>query len=74
MNEEYIKNQKRLFIKDLEKLLKVWGINNIKEMWLSANQEYLTIKYFGGHDRAIRVARSSLTQIIKDIVVQGGLN
>ena len=75
MSEEQKNNQKRIFIKDLEKLLKTWGINCVIELWLSADDMYLVMRYSDKKERAIYLHNSnSFTQIIKDIVCQGGLN
>lgn len=57
---------KRKFIEELEEFLRKHGF--VKNLYPSADNELLTIEFYGGTRKEINIGRNSKGQIIKDLI------
>lgn len=67
-NLQPAKNKKQ-FIADLEEFLKKYSL--VQHFWLSANEEILTVDFFGGTRKTVNIGRDSYRQIILDLITAG---
>lgn len=64
----------KLFLCDLKKILIMYGISGIQEMWYEAKGRILTIDYYSGPRKTIYLTQTMKPEdILKEIVKQGGL-
>lgn len=57
------------FIKDLEEFLKKYSL--VEKFWLSADEETLTVDFYGGTRKVVNIGRDSHHQIIVDLIRAG---
>lgn len=67
-NVQPAKNKKQ-FISDLEEFLKKYSL--VERFWLSADEEVLTVDFYGGTRKTVNIGRDSYRQIVLDLISAG---